>query len=146
MLIWAFRPNKSAVAAQVLQRGRQKAPETKTDTPQTCASGSEPPGQTFSPTSLLTALTSLIEDSPVKIGVRSAASSFEKTWTILDLKRTPSLAISATLPLLGHMLPVTSMIFVHLQPTFCNRSVWPLLLGHCHMCLQEPMTLSCRHL
>ena len=29
---WAFRPDKSAVAAHALQRGRQKAPETKADT------------------------------------------------------------------------------------------------------------------
>ena len=46
--------------------------------------------ETFSPNSLLTVLTSLVEDGPVKIGVRSTASSFEMTWTILDLGRTPS--------------------------------------------------------
>ena len=56
---WAFRSDKTAVAAQVLQRGRQKAPETKTDTLK-CArldarleaflniGSSEPPGQIIS--------------------------------------------------------------------------------------------------
>jgi hypothetical protein len=43
----------------------------------------------FSPDTSLTIHTSLAENGPFKTGPRSAASSFEMTWTVLDLKRTP---------------------------------------------------------
>ena len=43
----------------------------------------------FSPDTSLTVRTSLAEDASVKTGPRSALSSFEMTWTVLDLKRTP---------------------------------------------------------
>lgn len=55
---WAFRPDKSVVAAHALQCGRQKAPETKTDTLKHARldptleafiniGSSDPPGQTI---------------------------------------------------------------------------------------------------
>jgi hypothetical protein len=43
----------------------------------------------FSPNTSLTIRTGLAENGPVKTGSRSAVSSFEMTWTVLDLKRTP---------------------------------------------------------
>lgn len=46
--------------------------------------------ETFSLDTSLNVLTSLVENGPVKIGLRSTTSSFEMTWTILDLQRTPS--------------------------------------------------------
>jgi len=120
---WAFRPDKSAVATHALQRGRQKAPETKTDTLKRARldttletfiniGSSEPPGliifagticllilmsvcahkflrENFSPNTLLMVCTSLDGNGPIKIGARSTGSSFEMTWTVLDLQRTP---------------------------------------------------------
>ena len=43
----------------------------------------------FSPKTSLTIRTSLVENAPVKTGPRSTTSSFEMTWTTLDLQRTP---------------------------------------------------------
>ena len=43
----------------------------------------------FSPKTSLTIRTSLVENAPVKTGPRSTTSSFEMTWTMLDLQRTP---------------------------------------------------------
>lgn len=107
---WAFRPEQSAIAAhaqQRLQRGGQKAPETKTDALKRARLdakietfiniGSDNPPvcvhqfveKNFSPETSLAMHTTLAENRPVKTGSRSAAASFEMSWTVLNLHRTP---------------------------------------------------------
>jgi len=98
----------------------------------------------------LTIHTTLAEKGPVKTGSHSAAASFEMSWTVLNLQRTPPHDRCCYICNPTVALSYASSDMTHdsvlLQPTFCNQLFQLLLLGRRHQYQQEPTTLSCQHL